>query len=521
MPDLCAASLPLTNLGENIVNDDALFCQWPEVDAIIGNPPFQSKNKMQQELGPDYVNRVRAAYPGVPGRADFCVYWFRRAHDELPEGGRAGLVGTNTIRQNYSREGGLDYIVGNGGTITEAVSSQVWSGEAAVHVSIVNWVKGEVEGKRRLMIQLGDSRSSPWEKVWVGRINSSLSLRTDVTRAQVLECNKAVKACYQGQTHGHKAFLLTRRERESILAKSPGEAEVIFPYLTANDLFTTNPPGPKRFVIDLHPRDVLEAGRFKRCFERLRENVLPDRERAAEDERKRNDEALRDNPGARVNRHHQNFLSKWWLLSYPRQELINKIGCAERYIACAQVMKRPIFGFVSSNIRPNAALMVFTLEDDYSYGVLQSLVHWEWFTAKCSTLKGDFRYTADTVFDTFPWPQNPSRQSLQAVANAGRALRDFRAATMERLGWSLRELYRSLDVPGDNPLKDHHAALDSAVLDAYGISPDEDILAALLDLNLELAERERRGEPSNGPGLPSWVDDPATFISGDCLSVSR
>ena len=50
------------------------------------------------------------------------VHWFRRAHDELKLGQRAGLVGTNTIRQNESREGGLDYIVDHGGTITEAVS---------------------------------------------------------------------------------------------------------------------------------------------------------------------------------------------------------------------------------------------------------------------------------------------------------------------------------------------------------------------------------------------------------------
>ena len=73
------------------------------------------------------------AYPEIPGRADYCVYWFRKAHDILRIGQRAGLVGTNTIRQNYSRQGGLDYIVQHGGTITEAVSSQPWSGEAVVH----------------------------------------------------------------------------------------------------------------------------------------------------------------------------------------------------------------------------------------------------------------------------------------------------------------------------------------------------------------------------------------------------
>jgi type II restriction/modification system DNA methylase subunit YeeA len=90
-------ALPLDNLDANIRADDALFCDWPDANAIIGNPPYQSKNKMQREYGRAYVNRVRDRYPDVPGRADYCVYWFRRAHDELRDGCRAGLVGTNTV----------------------------------------------------------------------------------------------------------------------------------------------------------------------------------------------------------------------------------------------------------------------------------------------------------------------------------------------------------------------------------------------------------------------------------------
>jgi type II restriction/modification system DNA methylase subunit YeeA len=194
--DVAEHALPLDNLDANIRCDDALFCDWPQAQAIIGNPPYQSKNKMQQEYGPDYVQKVRARSPGVPGRADYCVYWFRRAHDELAPGGRAGLVGTNTIRQNYSREGGLDYIVGNGGTITEAVSTQVWSGEAAVHVSIVNWIKGECPGVKKLLFQRGDHQESPWEIVELEEINSALSVGFDVTKAERLQTNIMSRGCY-------------------------------------------------------------------------------------------------------------------------------------------------------------------------------------------------------------------------------------------------------------------------------------------------------------------------------------
>jgi len=52
-------ALPLDNLDSNIWSMDALFCDWPEVEAIVGNPPYQSKNKVQQEFGPQYVRELR------------------------------------------------------------------------------------------------------------------------------------------------------------------------------------------------------------------------------------------------------------------------------------------------------------------------------------------------------------------------------------------------------------------------------------------------------------------------------
>ena len=61
------------------------------------------------------------------GLKDYCVYWFRKAHDALPDGGRAGLVGTNSISQNRARGASLDYIVRQGGVITNAVSKQLWT----------------------------------------------------------------------------------------------------------------------------------------------------------------------------------------------------------------------------------------------------------------------------------------------------------------------------------------------------------------------------------------------------------
>jgi len=512
-------ALPLDNLDQNIRCDDALFCNWTEADAIIGNPPYQSKNKMQQEYGAAYVRRVRAKYPGVPGRADYCVYWFRRTHDELKPEGRAGLVGTNTIRQNYSREGGLDYIVGNSGTITEAVSTQVWSGDAVVHVSIANWIKGEQSGKKKLFTQVGDDTDSPWEIAEMDVINSALSAKLDVTQAKKLMVNANSEACYQGQTHGHEGFLLTPSEATAMIRQSKDNGEVIFPYLIGDDLLSEKPPLPQRYVIDFHPRDVFAASKYPVPFKRVQELVLSDREAAAQEEEKRNHEALSDNPKSKVNRHHQNFLAKWWLLSYPRSELMQRISNLKRYIACSRVTKRPVFEFIYPKISPSDALQVFPLSDDYYFGILQSGIHWEWFTERCSTLTARFRYTSDTVFDSFPFPQSPTLAQAKKVAAAAVKLRELRRKVMTENQWSLRELYRTHDLPGDNPLRKAQAELDAAVREAYGMKAKEDSLKFLLELNFAVAEREAQGLNVVAPGLPPVVKNPSEFITDDCVRM--
>jgi type II restriction/modification system DNA methylase subunit YeeA len=132
-------ALPLDTLDDNIVCKDALFSEWVKADAIVGNPPFLGGKHMRIVLGDEYIDRVFDRFPDVKDSVDFCAYWFRLAHDSIGEYGRVGLVGTNSISQGKSRTAALDYVICNRGVIYEAVSSQAWSGEANVHVSIVNW----------------------------------------------------------------------------------------------------------------------------------------------------------------------------------------------------------------------------------------------------------------------------------------------------------------------------------------------------------------------------------------------
>lgn len=67
------------------------------------------------------------------------------------------------------------------------------------------------------------------------------------------------------------------------------------------------------------------------------------------------------------------------------------------------------------------------------------------------------------------------------------------------------------------PDVDAHAALDAAVLDAYGFKPDADLLQQLLELNLTVAARLDTGQPVTAPGVPPSYGDSRPLITDDCI----
>jgi SAM-dependent methyltransferase len=503
------------DLAGNVICADALFCAWPAADVIVGNPPFLAKNKMQALLGAAYARRLRQRYPGVPGRADYCVYWFRRAHDALPPGGRAVLVGTNTIRQNDSRRGGLDHITAHGGTILEAVASQPWPREAVVYVSIVSWVKGPAPGPKRILEQPGHRPDGPWRVAVVDHIPPSLSAAPDAGSARVLRAVRAARASWQGQTPGHDGFILDLAEARAVVAAEPHSRAVLFPFLTGEDLLARPDGAPGRFVADLSGLDLDGARAHAALFARIEARVRPAREEAARREGARRAELRASAPRGRANGHHRAFLARFWQLAYPRAELLARLAALPRYIACSRIGRRPIFSFVDAGVRPGDALAVFTLSDAFSFGILQSSLHAAWIRARGSSMKGDPRYTSSTVFDTFPWPDRPSRDDVIRVAACARRILEARRQSAH--GRGLRDVYVEVAGAAAHPLAEAHAQLDAAVCAAYGMDEGDDPVRFLLALGAAQAAREDAGERIPAPGPPEGAEDAADL--GDVAVV--
>ena len=86
-------------------------------------------------------------------------------------------------------------------------------------------------------------------------------------------------------------------------------------------------------------------------------------------------------------------------------------------------------------------------------------------------MKDDLRYTPSDCFETFPFPEGCATHP--ALEAAGRSYYESRAALMVENGEGMTRTYnRFHDIYETDPhiveLRELHAALDRAVLDAYG-----------------------------------------------------
>jgi len=86
-------------------------------------------------------------------------------------------------------------------------------------------------------------------------------------------------------------------------------------------------------------------------------------------------------------------------------------------------------------------------------------------------MKDDLRYTPSDCFDTFPFP--PGFETDAPLEAAGRAYHDHRASLMVARNEGMTKTYNRFHDPTDTAediqrLRELHAAMDRAVLEAYG-----------------------------------------------------
>jgi len=463
--DLSERVLPLPDLS-GIQQGDALRVGWPRADAIVGNPPYHGSQQIRSELGDDYAEWLRSEF-GI-GLKDYAVYWFRKAHDGLADGGRAGLVATNSITQNRSRGASLAWVVETGGVITSAVSKQPWPGDAVVNVSIVNWVKRPAKTPTAALL---DGRE-------VEAVTPALRAEgEDISAAGRLPANRG--SAFQGPIPVGAGFVLTPAEADMLLARDDADyAQVVRPYLIGQDIAEDPQQRPRRFVIDFAARALEEAAAFPAALEIVRERVKPERERNRD----------------------RRFREHWWRFGRPRGEMRQAIGPLSRFIGGNRIGKRMLFCWCEPWTCPSDLVNVFAFADEHAMGVLCSRLHQEWARAQSSTLRVDIRYTPTSAFETFPWPPAPSEAHRAAVGSAAAAMVERRQAICAEREIGLTTLYNELDDGAYADLRARHERLDRAVAAAYGwpasaASGADESNRRLLELNGQIVRGEVEYDP--------------------------
>ena len=95
-------------------------------------------------------------------------------------------------------------------------------------------------------------------------------------------------------------------------------------------------------------------------------------------------------------------------------------------------------------------------------------MHMAWVRLVCGRIKSDFRYSTRLVYNTYPWPDDPSEKQLAAVEAAAQVLLDEREKYLKK-GETLANLYDPIAMPP--ALARAHAALDRAVDRCYRREP--------------------------------------------------
>ena len=447
---LSESTLPLVDLS-GVRRGDALRVKWDQADAIIGNPPYHGSQNLRRVLDEDYVDWLKGEFDA--GLKDLCVYWFRRAADQMRPDDRAGLVGTNSISQNRARGASLNYVVEKGGVITDAVSRQKWPGEAVVNVSIVNWVQQPSEPSARFVLD-GEE---------VAGINTRLrESKIPIEEYAALPVN--LGRSFQGPIPAG-TFYLDRDEAQEILARDDAAyGEVVRPYLVGDDITEDPEQRPRRFIIDFGMRTLEEAMQFPEALRLVRERVKPTRE-------ENNREAYR---------------RYWWRFAEPRPKMREALGSLERYLAGNAQGKRFLFCWVDRAVCPSNLTNVFAFDDDYSMGVLTSSIHGAWARSESSTLRIDLRYTPTSCFESFPWPDAPA-DARSEIGDLARRLIEIRQTICVENEIGLTVLYNRVEEGAWSEISDCHRGLDDAVASAYGWTAD--VARDPLEAKARLAER--------------------------------
>ena len=438
--------LPLRDF-ENILCANALDASWhehcPKADFIIGNPPFVGARMMNETQKADLIKASNNAKNA--GNLDYVTAWFFKACEYMKQSPKTStaFVATNSICQGEQVALLWKPLFESGVSIDFAYTSFKWDNSvdfgtgkkekadkkmAAVYVIIAGF---SLENSSEKYIFTGNSR------IPASNINGYLVDAPNI----VIESRSKPLCNVPEMTAGSKVndngnLILSQDEKDEILAKYPNADKFIKQFMGADEFIN----GKLRYCLWLVNANPSELSKIPPIMERIQK--------------------VREYRLASTRKATNKLANAPMLFGERRQPSIKFI-----IIPVTSTENRnylPI-GFINPDIIANAQTQIIPNATLADFAILTSSVHNEWMKAVAGRLKSDYRYSAQIVYNNFPFASLDEKDKETLTATA-QGILDARA---EFGDCSLADLYNPLTMPAN--LRKAHEKNDQAVLKIYGI----------------------------------------------------
>lgn len=427
-----------------IVHANALRKDWQDVvpaeecDYIIGNPPFIGARNQTREQKDDLINSFPPGSRNV-GNVDYVSAWFVRTARYMGPHARAAFVSTNSVCQGEQVANIWSPIIDQGCHIDFAHNTFKWKSEAQDSANVFCVVVGFSKTDRPArLFDYRNPDSTPTE-VSVSRLNPYLVDAPDIL---VWETNRPIcDVPIMGSGNkpidgGH--YLFTIEEMDNFIEKEPRAAEFFRPWVGSAEFLK----GKRRWVLwvgDLSPDDIAGMPRIAEKVEAVREYRLRSKSKPTQ------------KLAAKPARFHVENFPKGHSILIPESSSERR-----RYV--------PV-GFVGPETLCSNSVRLIPEATLYHFGVLHSQFHNAWIRSVGGRLKGDYRYSAGVVYNTFVWPDSNPKKAADIEECAAEIL----GIREDHDDVPLGKLYGpdSFEKYGD--LVEAHLRLDAAVERAYGV----------------------------------------------------
>lgn len=519
---------PVTPFHWEVEFPEVFSRENPGFDAFVGNPPFLGGKRISTIEGDSYRDWLSETHLGTNSSADIVAHFYRGVFDLLRLGGCMGLVATNTISQGDTRTTGLQWICGHGGTIYSARKRLKWPGRAAVIVSVVYVCKEKLKGP----FQLDDRVVSVISAYLFHTAENDDPARLLANKGRSFIGSIVLGMGFTFDDTDSSGVANPISEMQRLIEHDARNGQRIFPYIGGEELNESPLHSHARYVINfgeapLRRDDVGKLWRDADDKERQRwmsSGIVPSDypdEVAADwpDLLKIIEEKVyperKGKPGS--------YSKQWWLFGRRNLEGQRALAGLPRVLALSRVSPHLSLALLQPGLIFAESVVAFALQPMDGLCLLQSRVHEIWARFFSSSLKDDLRYSPSDCFETFPFPAN--FEEIEILRPAGVSYFEFRAALMLRNNEGLTKTQNRFHDPEElSPdvmrLRDLHAAMDRAVLNAYDWKDIQPKCEFILDYEEE-EDEEGSGRRRKKPWRYRWLDEIRDEVLARLLELNR